>query len=730
MALKTIFENHPKWKRLETLLQDGADYPMVELEENKRLGDLEKGMKRGNHAGASIFKKELEAKFSKEIRRGWMLPLPPGAEKLLPHAEYCPTSIIEQMTIDNMGTFIEKRRPIHDQSFPQEVSQTSVNGRVHKELLDECIYGHMLSRVIHYILWLRQKFPHTRILISKADIDSAYRRAHVTERAAAKTITWFQSGDQKMLLLCLRLIFGGTPGPSLFSTISECLTNLVNAILRLQDWNPTSLSSELEQMMPPTTTLSEDIPFAQTRPLSVEIPETAISKSDVFLDDNINVGLDTPENRPKLKAAVPLAVDVMSRKVAPMEPIPRSALLNKDKMSAEGALEETKIVLGWKLDTRRLMISLPDHKYEAWTGQIREILQTKRVTAKTLETVLGRLTNAASILPMARHFLPRLRFRQLTMEKYKKYTLNATLLADLEICLKVLRKTNLGISMNAVSFRLPTICYYEDACPQSLGGWNHGGEFYDFCIPEELWNHAHINELEFLACVIHPWIDILRGRLTQGDCFLVMGDSTTAMGWLNKSRYREDGETAERHAIRLHIARKLATLVIDNNLTMYSQWFPGRDNVIADCLSRDTHLADPDRIGLLSSFFSPQDTPHFKRVQMPSVISDWVCSILRLLPKREQTQERHMNSGLVIGVSGRSSLSPSALKAIDTWKLFPPWEKSPSSGPSQRSFVKPSTREAELRKWLQEQSAVPLGMYHRDSKWPEKVTQDWTPMVE
>ena len=145
-----------------------------------------------------------------------------------------------------------------------------------------------------------------------------------------------------------------------------------------------------------------------------------------------------------------------------------------------------------------------------------------------------------------------------------------------------------------------------------------------------------------------------------------MRDSTTAMGWIHKSRYREDGETAERHAIRLKIARKLATLVIDNELTMYSQWFLGKENVIADCLSRDTHLSDPDLIHLLSSFFPPQSTPRFKRVPIPSVISEWVRSILRLLPKREQTLERHRNSGLEIGVSGRSLLSSSALEAIDT----------------------------------------------------------------
>ena len=143
-----------------------------------------------------------------------MLPLPDEAAHLLPFTKYCPTSIVEQMTIDEAGTFIEKRRPIHDQSFIQASSNTSANSRVHKELLDECVYGHMLLRAIHFILWLRRKHPSTRILISKTDLDSAYRRAHTSERASAKSITRFYFQGQWMLLLCLRLTFGGTPGPS------------------------------------------------------------------------------------------------------------------------------------------------------------------------------------------------------------------------------------------------------------------------------------------------------------------------------------------------------------------------------------------------------------------------------------------------------------------------------------------------------------------------------------
>ena len=143
------------------------------------------------------------------------------------------------------------------------------------------------------------------------------------------------------------------------------------------------------------------------------------------------------------------------------------------------------------------------------------------------------------------------------------------MISDLEICLKILKKVYEGVSLNTISFRLPDFCYFEDACSHGLGGWNHLGDFYDFVIPANLVGSAHINELKFLACVIYPWLDIINGRILNGDCILVMGDSTTAMGWLHKSKYREDGETAERHAIRLKIARKLAELVIANNITLY-----------------------------------------------------------------------------------------------------------------------------------------------------------------
>ena len=61
----------------------------------------------------------------------------------------------------------------------------------------------------------------------------------------------------------------------------------------------------------------------------------------------------------------------------------------------------------------------------------------------------------------------------------------------------------------------PKYLLCEDACNHGLGGWNHLGEFYDFLTPDKnLLGHAHINEVEFLACVIHPWMDIISSPIS------------------------------------------------------------------------------------------------------------------------------------------------------------------------------------------------------------------------
>ena len=91
------------------------------------------------------------------------------------------------------------------------------------DLLDECIYGHCLHRILHGIHRQRIEFPHTRILISKMDLDAAYRRLHMKTKWAVRQITVMGT----IVYILTRLAFGATVGPSVYSTFSEAIFDLI-----------------------------------------------------------------------------------------------------------------------------------------------------------------------------------------------------------------------------------------------------------------------------------------------------------------------------------------------------------------------------------------------------------------------------------------------------------------------------------------------------------------------
>ena len=69
-----------------------------------------------------------------------------------------------------------------------------------------------------------------------------------------------------------------------------------------------------------------------------------------------------------------------------------------------------------------------------------------------------------------------------------------------------------------------------DSMYSYMSGWNSWGTYWWIELPDHLLGRAHINVLELLASIIGPWLDILSGKLESEDCFLSMGDSTTAAG--------------------------------------------------------------------------------------------------------------------------------------------------------------------------------------------------------
>jgi hypothetical protein len=130
----------------------------------------------------------------------------------------------------------------------------------------------------------------------------------------------------------------------------------------------------------------------------------------IYINDLICLDLDLPKcnNKMHSKAAPLLAIDVCSRCVTDDKPIPSHNMAALQKLSAEGRLEETKIILGWMWDFRRLTISLHINKYTVWLALISRMINGKERTSGDLNTKVRRLTHVSMIFPIVHHFMSHL----------------------------------------------------------------------------------------------------------------------------------------------------------------------------------------------------------------------------------------------------------------------------------------------------------------------------------
>ena len=222
--------------------------------------------------------------------------------------------------------------------------------------------------------------------------------------------------------------------------------------------------------------------------MAVIIPALEAAKVDVFIDDLIDTFPDSPENLARKPHAVPLAMHVTSRPHAgDIESILRRAILSMLKLLAEGSPAEQQIILGWLLDTRRLLVSLPDDKYAAWTEMIARIVREKGCTKGDLNTLEGQLNHAAYVIPLARHFLTHIRtVRNSKSNKKAHKKLTGPVLSDLNLWLELLQRANAGISMNLILTRRPSRICWSDSCPFGLEGFLlRSGRAWLLRIPEE-----------------------------------------------------------------------------------------------------------------------------------------------------------------------------------------------------------------------------------------------------
>ncbi len=179
-------------------------------------------------------------------------------------------------------------------------------------------------------------------------------------------------------------------------------------------------------------------------------------------------------------------------------------------------------------------------------------------------------------------------------------------LALWEIFLDAARK---GMSMNRLVCWWPTRIVRVDAFPHGIWGCGlQSGVAWRYRLEPDLIGCGTLNCLEFLAALVGVWVEHqLGGDFTTDEVLLLcQGDSSSALGWPSKSSFGDEGP------LHLAIARSLASYLIKHEILHDSQWFPGKENSVADVLlSRDFGFSDADVVSFARDRFTNQKPQHF-----------------------------------------------------------------------------------------------------------------------
>ncbi len=253
----------------------------------------------------------------------------------------------------------------------------------------------------------------------------------------------------------------------------------------------------------------------------MDIPIDTKGKVEIYIDDGITVIPDLDDNRLRGTNAIALAIYTIYRPISEHEPVHREDCLSLSKLAEEGTLAESAVVLGWKINTITLVISLTPDKFHSWQQDIQKILENKKASNEELDTLIGRLNHASGALPIARYFLNRIRkiadptsdpnYQQARKRQTKWIPKPA--LQDLQLFHEVLLpKIYSGISLNLLTYRRPSHILFSDTCPTGLGGYSiNTGKAWRWKIPPEFSESVQSknNILEFLAAVITIWVELL-----------------------------------------------------------------------------------------------------------------------------------------------------------------------------------------------------------------------------
>ena len=249
---------------------------------------------------------------------------------------------------------------------------------------------------------------------------------------------------------------------------------------------------------------------------------------------------------------------------------------------AMGKLEgpaTTITYLGIEIDSQRKELRLPLAKQEELLQELETWLGRQKTTKRRLLSLIGKLSFAAKVVPAGRLFLRRLIDLSTTVSRLHHYiTLNTQARADIQWWCQFLPSWNgRAMFLDTAWVSATDIQLYTDASGSKgfgayfAGDWLRGDWQPTQCLP-----HRSIQWQELFAifAAATTWAPRLCGKRLRFFC----DNEAIVNAWQRKSA---------KHPQLADLLRRLFLCAAKHNFTLALTHIPGRENGIADALSRN-----------------------------------------------------------------------------------------------------------------------------------------------
>ena len=229
--------------------------------------------------------------------------------------------------------------------------------------------------------------------------------------------------------------------------------------------------------------------------------------------------------------------------------------------------------LGVILDSEKMCLELPEDKLTEFKDILIETLNYKKVNKQKLQSIAGKLNWATQCIYGGKFHLRRIidRINQLR-RPWHRIRVTADMRADLKWWLCFMDTFNGSVK---ILDKRPTTPVFIDACPVASGCFYEGQFVYT---PWDTWSgtdHLHINHKEALSLepAVAQWASQWSNKKVIVHC-----DNQAAVSMLNKCSSRDPTVMAS--------LRRIFWWSAKYNFRICAIYYPGKDNFIADAVSR------------------------------------------------------------------------------------------------------------------------------------------------